>query len=134
MNVVLKYIGVEGEKMIKGLGIDLVELKRIEKIIKNNERFYEKILTKQEREFLNNISSWKRKIEYTAGRFAAKEAYAKAYGTGIGSEVSFLDIEVISDDKGKPEIYINGEKRKNILVSISHGTEFVIAEVIIQEG
>jgi holo-[acyl-carrier protein] synthase len=120
--------------LIIGLGVDLVELNRIEKVMDRNNRFIKRVLTNREIERLEQKGSISRKVEYVAGRFAAKEAYAKANGTGIGKELSFLDIEVIPNENGKPEIFINGSKNNAALLSISHGKEFVIAQVIIQEG
>ena len=71
-----------------------------------------------------------RKIEFLAGRFAAKEAYSKAVGTGIGKELSFLDIEIETDALGKPFIAkpdITG------FISISHSRDYAVAQVIIEE-
>ncbi|MCP8618094.1 holo-ACP synthase [Salirhabdus salicampi] len=120
--------------MIKGIGIDLLEISRLEEKVRRNERFVKRILTTRELDLLNQCSSRKRKMEFSAGRFAAKEAYAKARGTGLGQDLSFLDIEVIPDEKGKPVVYVKGNREKNTFLSISHSEQFVIAEVIIQEG
>ncbi len=118
--------------MIKGIGIDICELDRIEEAMKNNSRFIHRILTEKEREKLDSITSWKRKVEYTAGRFAVKEAYAKANGTGIGKELSFQDIEVVSHPNGKPEILIKGVHNPHVFLSISHSSSFVVAQVVIE--
>ncbi|MRG87222.1 holo-ACP synthase [Salinibacillus xinjiangensis] len=120
--------------MITGLGIDLIEKERINNAMKKSDRFCKRILSDRENVIFQSITSWQRKVEYLAGRFAAKEAYAKASGTGIGKEMAFKDIEVLPDSKGKPELYFKGEKNPKSLVSISHGREIIIAEVIIQEG
>jgi holo-[acyl-carrier protein] synthase len=124
----------KGIILIIGLGVDLVELNRIEKVMHRNDRFTKRVLTNKEIEMLDQKNSNSRKVEFVAGRFAAKEAYAKANGTGIGKELSFLDIEVFPNENGKPEIYINGSKNNAALLSISHSKEFVVAQVIIQEG
>ena len=79
---------------ITGLGMDAVELSRIEKIVAEPKTFLQKVLTPAELEKYNSLPT-KRKVEFLAGRFAAKEAYAKALGTGIGQHVSFQDIEVL---------------------------------------
>ncbi|SET06326.1 holo-[acyl-carrier protein] synthase [Salinibacillus kushneri] len=120
--------------MIKGLGVDLSEINRIEKAVKRNHRFPKRILSDREMELFEGLTSWKRKVEFVAGRFAAKEAYSKAQGTGIGKEYSFQDIEILPNFQGKPEVFVKGRKEEGTLVSISHSTEIVIAEVVIQEG
>ncbi len=117
--------------MIKGIGIDLIELDRIEKLMNRKEKFIERILGREEKKRLSQFTNEKRKIEFVAGRFAAKEAYSKALGTGIGQAVSFQDIEIISNEQGRPAVYINGEKKADIFVSISHSRDYAIAQIII---
>ncbi len=85
--------------MIVGIGIDIIELNRIEKMLDGKLKFMERILTENERNVAKGLKG-SRLTEFVAGRFAAKEAYSKAVGTGIGKEVSFLDIEVRNDDRG----------------------------------
>ena len=87
--------------MIFGIGIDIVELHRIENMLSRQARFPQRILTEAEYARFTLLSD-KRKIEFLAGRFAAKEAFSKAYGTGIGKELSFQDIETGNDTAGKP--------------------------------
>lgn len=82
--------------MIFGIGIDIVELHRIENMLSRQTRFPQRILTEAEYARFTQLSD-KRKIEFLAGRFAAKEAFSKAYGTGIGKELSFQDIEIGKD-------------------------------------
>ena len=83
------------------MGIDLVELARIKDAYERNSRFAERILTENELSRFKTLSE-KRQIEFLAGRFAAKEAYAKANGSGIGEELSFQDMEIATDENGKP--------------------------------
>jgi holo-[acyl-carrier protein] synthase len=116
--------------MISGTGIDIVELDRIKAIIERQPKFIQRILTENEQLIFENLSS-QRKIEFLAGRFAAKEAYAKANGTGIGTELSFLDIEIQSDPKGKP--YIALPIIEGVHLSISHSREYAIAQVIMEK-
>jgi len=113
--------------MILGVGTDLVEINRI----KNNYlRLAERVLTDKELKLFSEFQNEKRKLEYLAGRFAAKEAYAKALGTGIG-DVSFKDIEVLHDELGKP--YINVQNDTKVHLSISHTEQYAIAFVIIEK-
>ncbi len=125
------YVHREGRRtMIIGIGIDIVELKRIEQLMMKNEKFIDRILTEEEKGIFFQLSP-KRKVEFLAGRFAAKEAYAKAIGTGIGKNVSFHDIQIMNDDNGKPIVVSNG-KDCRIHVSISHSRDYAIAQVIIE--
>ena len=97
---------------ITGLGMDAVELSRIEKIVAEPKTFLQKVLTPAELEKYNSLPT-KRKVEFLAGRFAAKEAYAKALGTGIGQHVSFQDIEVLNDASGNRSSCANGTPTKH---------------------
>lgn len=116
--------------MIIGIGLDLVETNRIERIKERQSRFPERILTEAEQHTYRSLSE-KRKTEFLAGRFAAKEAYAKALGTGIGKELSFQDIEISSDEKGKPFIVKPASDR--IHLSITHTKQYAAAQVIIEK-
>lgn len=118
--------------MIKGIGIDLIELDRIEKMLQRNERFLNRILTYKERERYSQLTSNKRKIEFVAGRFAAKEAFSKACGTGIG-KLSFQDMEVLSQENGAPMITAKGFDHLNVHISITHSKTYAAAQVIVEE-
>ncbi|MGO4889641.1 holo-ACP synthase [Anaerobacillus sp. MEB173] len=115
--------------MIKGIGIDIIELSRIEPMLENR-KFIERILTVGEIERFHSLSA-KRKVEFFAGRFSAKEAFAKAKGTGIGRHLSFQDIEVHNDEFGKPFIRSEDPEEK-VHLSISHSKEYAVAQVIIE--
>ena len=109
--------------MIK-IGIDIVEIKRIEKLIKK----YGLNL-----KFLNEDEKYTIKAESIAGIFAAKEAFSKALGTGIGKEFSFKDISILKDSKGKPYIKLNSPiSIKNSDISITHDGGFAIAAIIVE--
>ena len=88
--------------MIYGIGQDIVDISRIQKILlgKHNDAFLRRVLTTEERQ--TAVAVKKRLCEFVSGRFAAKEALAKAWGYGIGSVVGFQDIEVLPDRWGKP--------------------------------
>ncbi|MBW5445613.1 holo-[acyl-carrier-protein] synthase [Cohnella sp. CFH 77786] len=89
--------------MIIGVGLDVVELERIDRIVKqpSGARFAEKVLTPGERERWNRLPA-RRALEFIAGRFAAKEAVVKALGCGIGGAAGFHDVEILPDSAGKP--------------------------------
>lgn len=123
--------------MIKGIGIDIVELKRIEALCRRQPRFPRRILTAAEFQEYEKRSG-RRSLEFLTGRFAAKEAYAKARGCGIGRKLSFQDIEVLTGTFGRPEfrhvVEKNGmfDRKEQIHLSISHSQQYVVAEVIIE--
>lgn len=123
---------IEGRcRVIIGIGIDIVELERIQKLLERQNRFVDRILTESEKELFESLTS-RRKVEFFAGRFAAKEAFSKAFGTGIGEELSFLDIEIEKDEKGK--VYITKPLKDGVHLSISHSKEYAVAHVVIEKN
>lgn len=117
-------------RMIKGHGIDIEEISAIEKAYKRNVRFAKKVLTEAEQDRFETLGS-KKKMEYLAGRWSAKEAFSKALGTGIG-KLSFQDIEFLNDEKGAP-ICTKSPFAGKVWVSISHSGNLVQASVILEE-
>lgn len=118
--------------MIVGIGLDLIELSRIEKSLQKSNRLATRILTQKERIVFDGLLSMRRQVEFLAGRFAAKEAFAKATGRGIG-KLSFQHIEVLSATNGKPELTAKGYEDVRIFISITHSKEYAAAQVIIEE-
>lgn len=118
--------------MIKGIGIDIVELDRIERAMSKRKRFVERILTERERAHLSKMNSLRRQIEFVAGRFAAKEAFAKATGYGIG-KLSFQHIEILSNEFGAPILHVEQYNIDKLFLSISHSKRYAVAQVIITE-
>ena len=125
---------------ILGIGVDLVENKRI-KILLSNKKFLKRIFTKNEIKFSKKI---KNKANYFAKRYAAKEAFSKSLGTGIRSDLDFKKIEILNDKMNKP-YYSNSKlikniiykrfkiKRYNLLLSISDEKDYSIAFAILQK-
>lgn len=121
--------------MIYGIGSDIVNIKRIERLlIAYGNRFINRILSPYE------ISQFKKKNSpsYLARRFAGKEAFSKAIGTGIGKPLRFNDITIFNNDLGKPEIRIEDmtkihilKKYQNIHISLSDDYPMAIAFVLI---
>lgn len=118
--------------MIIGIGTDIVQISRIKKAMEKS-HFSKKCFTDREQIQANNL------VASFAGYFAAKEAVAKALGTGFRG-FGLLDIEVVKDEFGKPSICLYNQAKQrskelgvtNILVSISHEKEYAIAYVIIE--
>lgn len=117
--------------MIKGIGIDIVEIDRLSRVLSRQPRFPERILTLNEQDVYRTLSE-KRQLEFLAGRFAAKEAFSKAYGMGIGQHLSFHDMEIQKDDNGKPFIKSDQTKEDKVHVSITHTKEYAAAQVLIE--
>lgn len=121
---------------IFGVGIDLVEVDRIKKSLeKYGNKFKERIFTKSEQEFCESRNG---KFQSYAARFASKEAFSKALGTGLRSAISWRDIVVIDDEKSKPELEIHGRaktilNKRKVFLSISHTKNYATAIVIIEE-
>lgn len=117
--------------MIIGTGIDMIELTRIKRIVSRQPRFSERVLTPFEQKRFHSLSG-NRRYEYLAGRFAAKEAMAKALGVGIGAELSWHDMEIKSDEKGKP--FLKSPYPYLCHLSISHTKEHAVAQVILESS
>ncbi|MFV0557378.1 MAG: holo-ACP synthase [Enterococcus sp.] len=116
--------------MIQGIGIDAVELKRMVKIIQEKESFIKRVLTEQEQVAFQRLP-FKRQVEYLAGRFACKEAFSKAWGTGIGA-VTFQEIEILTDEKGAP-IVTKSPFVGRVFVSITHTDELALAQIVLEK-
>ncbi|MFT8363367.1 MAG: holo-ACP synthase [Sporolactobacillus sp.] len=116
--------------MICGIGIDIVERDRIFQKI-DDRRFVARILDLEEQTVYYRLSS-KRKTEFLAGRFSAKEAYAKARGTGIGAALSFQDICILDNAEGKPVLRCRLDEGRCVHVSITHTRESAASFVVIE--
>jgi len=123
-----------------GIGIDVVEVERIESSMAEfGERFAEKVFTPAEREY---CESQRRPGLHYAARFAAKEAVAKAFGTGIGKDLGWLDMEVRRKDSGEPELVLTGAgatfaERQGIAavkISLSHAKDYAAANAVAVRG
>ncbi|WP_067139910.1 holo-ACP synthase [Oceanivirga salmonicida] len=108
------------------IGVDIVSVERIKKAL-SKDGFREKIYTENE---IKYCESRKNKFESYACRFAAKEAFSKAMGTGFRGNFNFLDIEIKNNDMGKP--YIKYKQHK-VKLSISHEKDYAIATVLLEE-
>lgn len=120
--------------MIKGIGIDIIEIDRIRQAIIKNNKFIDRIFTINEKKTLEEREYNPHTI---AGYFAAKEAVSKALGTGIRN-MSWKDIEILNNSLGKPYVKLHNNAKDlaysmnidKILVSISHSKENAIAQAI----
>ena len=125
---------------ILGVGVDIVEKRRIKKSLKNK-HFIKRIFTNTE---ILLAKSKKDKIAFYANRFAAKEAFSKSIGTGFRNNLNFIDLSIKNDKLGKPLFVITDKLKKiikkkfkitkfNFFLSISDEKKYSIAYVIFQK-
>ena len=124
--------------MIFGNGIDVVAISRFERFVaENNIPLLERLFTLREREY---CAARKRSAQHYALRFAAKEAFLKALGTGLRDGISWHDVEVVNDHLGKPSLLITGKARelfevnrlRSHFLSLSHDGDVAVASVILE--
>ena len=124
---------------ILGIGVDIIQNKRIKDLIKNK-NFILRTFSSNEIKFSKKTSM---KTNYFAKRFAAKESFAKSLGTGFGKKLEFRDIEVLNDKIGKPYFLQSKKmndiikkrfkiKRYNLFLSISDEKDYSVAFTILQ--
>lgn len=117
--------------MIRGIGVDIIEVARIKSLVEKNTRFVQRIFTPQE---ISYCQEKKNKYQHFAARFAAKEAFFKA----LGRRIKWTDIELINLSSGKPQLEIKDIKLKEkfsldkVHVSIAHLSEYAAAVVILE--
>ena len=125
---------------IFGVGVDLVKNQRIKQSIKKK-GFVEKIFSKKEIFYSQKTSN---KVNFFAKRFAAKEAFSKALGTGFKGGLNFKKIEILNDKMGKPYYYNSNNikriiynrfklKSYDLFLSISDETDYSVAFTVIQK-
>jgi holo-[acyl-carrier protein] synthase len=124
--------------MIIGIGTDIVAIRRFQRFVdENNTAILQRLFTKQE---LAYCSVKKSAAASYSARFAAKEAFMKALGTGLRDGLSWQDMEVINDNQGKPELYLTGRANElflercisNIFLSLSHDGDNAVAMVVLE--
>lgn len=125
--------------MIYGVGIDLVENDRIEKIIRKwGDKFLSRVFSLEEIAYCNRHVQ--AAMHYGA-RFAVKESFLKAIGTGLGKGVHLADIEVVHEENGKPAIRLTGQAREHVRkagvekihLSITHTKNYASAIVLLEK-
>lgn len=117
--------------MIRGIGVDILDLQRVERLIGKGDNFAQKVLTPDEYQQYQKYSG-RRRVEYLGGRFSCKESFSKAWGTGIGQGVTFQDIETLQNELGQP-VMTSTKFSGKIWVSISHEKRYVITQVLLED-
>ena len=126
--------------MIFGIGADIVDISRFQRFMDNNNTtLFQRLFTEREQA----VCSVKRSsASCYAARFAAKEAFLKALGTGLRDGISWQDMEVVNNDLGKPDLKLTGRARElyrqknisNLFLTLSHDANSAIAMVVLEEA
>ncbi len=115
---------------VDGMGVDLVEIRRIQEIDAN--KLANRILSTQEKTLYNQKKLAAQKTEFLASRFAAKEAYTKAYQS-FDTALNMSDVSVLNSETGAPYIDSPYRKQDKILLSLSHTKNYIVAVCIIEK-
>jgi holo-[acyl-carrier protein] synthase len=132
------FQGEDGQAdMVKGLGVDMVEIARMDKILRGpaSQRFLERVYTPFE---IRHCRKKAKSAQHFAARFAAKEAVFKALGTGWAKGVGWKDVEVRNDASGVPRVILygmaeeifQGQGAGRMLLSLSHTSQAAIAQAL----
>lgn len=118
-----------------GIGVDMLEIDRMERVLKRRPNFARRVFTDEERAYCERCA---RPAEHYAARFAAREAVVKALGTGFSQGVGFRDVSVTRDESGRPRALLSGRAAelarergiREIALSISHTHDVAVANAI----
>ena len=133
-------IPIDPGTRVLGIGVDIVETTRIQSSIERfGDRFLRRVFTQAERDY---CSAMPFPARHYAARFAAKEAVSKAFGTGIGSQIAWRDVEVRRKEPGEPYILLHGSAEalaaslgvRQALISLSHSDNYSVANAILIAG
>lgn len=128
---------LESGTRVLGIGVDIVETARIQSSLERfGDRFLRRVFTQAERDY---CSSMPFPARHYAARFAAKEAVSKAFGTGIGAQIGWRDIEVNRKQTGEPFILLHGRAAAHAAtlhlvqapISLSHSDHYAVANAIL---
>lgn len=123
--------------MIIGIGTDIIEVKRMDKLVSRGRQYLETIFSGRE---IDYCEAKAKRSEHYAARYAAKESILKALGTGWRGGLAYSDIEIINEESGKPQVFVRGEVKqyldqqqtRQISISMSHSKENAIAIAILE--
>jgi holo-[acyl-carrier protein] synthase len=124
--------------MVYGIGIDVIQIDRFERSLSRwGERLCQRVFTPQE---LLSCQTKARPGQHLALRFAAKEAFLKALGTGMFQGIGWKEIEIANETSGRPHLVLSGKAEescqsrgiKKIFVSISHEKDYGVAQVLLE--
>ena len=123
--------------MVIGIGVDIVEIRRISQALMGSHSMEKRVFTQNE---IDYCAQRRNQFHHYAGRFAAKEATMKALGTGWQGGIRWTDVEVIAEKTGRPEVTLHGKAlqlfqaagAKRLSLSISHSREYAVAIVVME--
>lgn len=122
--------------MAAGIGVDMLEIARMERAIKRRPSFLKRVFTDEERVYCDSCA---RPAEHYAARFAAREAVLKALGTGFSEGIGFKDVSVTNDEWGKPIAVLSGRAAEvaaergvqEVALSLSHTRDVAVANAVL---
>ena len=122
--------------MAAGIGVDMLEIARMERVIKRRPSFLKRVFTDEERAYCDSCA---RPAEHYAARFAAREAVLKALGTGFSEGIGFKDVSVTNDEWGKPIAVLSGRATEvaaergvqEVALSLSHTRDVAVANAVL---
>ncbi len=126
--------------MIYGIGTDIVGIPRFDRFVtERNEALFARLFTERERAY---CAARAKAGQHYALRFAAKESFLKALGTGLRDGISWLDMEVVNNELGRPDLLLTGKAAElftaaglgKIFLSLSHDAGCAVATVVIEKG
>ncbi len=110
---------------IQGIGVDIIEVKRIKNIARKRGSFLSRVFTEEEIKYCQRKKNpW----QHLAVRFAAKEAIWKTLGK---NRISLKNISIKNEPSGKPKVFLNGKEKRNIYLSLSHCQEYALAQALL---
>lgn len=120
---------------LAGIGVDMVEIARMEKILERRPNFAKRVFTKEERTYCDRMA---RPAQHYAARFAAREAVLKALGTGFSRGIGFADVSVTRNEAGRPEAVLAGRARevadelgvREVALSLSYTHDVAVANAV----
>lgn len=121
---------------LAGIGVDMLEIARMQRAIDGHPHFIRRVFTEEERLYCEHTAH---PAEHYAARFAAREAVLKALGLGFGAGVGFSDVSVTLDDAGRPRVLLAGRAAevareqgvREVALSISHTRSVAVANAVI---
>ena len=121
--------------MAAGIGVDMLEIERMERVLARRPNFVRRVFTEEERAYCDRTA---RPAEHYAARFAAREAVLKALGTGFSSGIGLRDVSVTRDESGRPRALLAGRAAeiareqgiREIALSISHTRDVAVANAL----
>lgn len=120
---------------LAGIGVDMLEIARMEKVLERRPSFTKRVFTQAERDYCDRLA---RPAQHYAARFAAREAVLKALGTGFSRGVGLADVSVLNNEAGRPEVVLTGRAKeiaaeqgvREVALSLSYTHDVAVANAV----